>query len=133
MISDKVFNTTGSQRIFGSDFKIISEDHLRVFLDDAVVSRDDYDLINNAAVFNVAPLIGQTITIQVGTTPADILDSPTDVGTVAANIDDISFIASQLEVINPLKDILETQENVTNLYDAFRLILKVYFLITLKY
>ena len=32
MISDKVFNTNGSQKIFGSDFPIISEDHVRVFL-----------------------------------------------------------------------------------------------------
>ena len=97
MISDKVFNTTGTQRIFGSDFKIISGDHIRVFLDGIVISRDKYDLINNAAVFNVAPVLGQVLTLQVGTTPADIIESPTDAGIVAANIADITSVAGQIE------------------------------------
>jgi hypothetical protein len=92
MVSDKVFNTDGTQKIFSSDFDIISEDHLRVYLGAAVVSRDDYDLINNAAVFNVAPTTGQVMTVQVGTTPADILVSPTDAGIVAANIADINAL-----------------------------------------
>jgi len=61
MVSDKVFNTDGAQKIFSSDFDIISEDHIRVFLDGVVVSRDDYDLINNAAVFFTAPTTLQGI------------------------------------------------------------------------
>ncbi len=93
MVSDKVFNTDGTQKIFSSDFAIISEDHLRVYLGTAVVSRDDYDLINNAAVFNVSPTAGQVMTLQVGTTPADILTSPTDAGIVAANIADVNTVA----------------------------------------
>jgi hypothetical protein len=92
MVSDKVFNTDGTQKIFSSDFTIISEDHIRVYLGASVVSRDDYDLINNAAVFNVAPTTGQVMTVQVGTTPADILTSPTDAGIVAANIADINAL-----------------------------------------
>ena len=92
MVSDKVFSTDGTQKIFSSDFAIISEDHLRVYLGASVVSRDDYDLINNAAVFNVAPTTGQVLTVQVGTTPADILVSPTDASIVAANIADINAL-----------------------------------------
>ncbi len=93
MVSDKVFSTDGTQNIFSSDFKVISEDHLRVFLDGVVQSRDDYDLINNAAVFHTAPTAGQTLTLQVGTTPGDILVAPTEAGTVAANITNVNTVA----------------------------------------
>jgi hypothetical protein len=93
MVSDKVFNTDGTQKIFSSDFAIISEDHIRVHLGAAVVSRDNYDLINNAAVFNEAPAASQVLRLQVGTTPADILVSPTDAGIVAANISNINTVA----------------------------------------
>ena len=123
MISDKVFNTTGTQKIFGSDFKIISEDHLRVFLDGVVVPRDSYDLINNAAVFNIAPLTGQVITLQVGTTPADILESPTTAGIVAANIDDIILVASQLAALSSISDIADVtslKEDTAAIYATFK-------------
>ena len=99
MLSDKSINTNGTQTVFSSDFPIISEDHLRVFLDDVVVSRDDYDLINNAAVFFTAPASGQALIVQVGTTPADILESPTNIGTVASNIDDITSVADNMATI----------------------------------
>ena len=104
MVSDKVFNTDGIQRIFGSDFDIISEDHLRVFFDGVVQSRDDYDLINNAAVFVTAPTTGQVLTLQVGTTPGDILTAPTDAGIVAANIVDINTVADNTTNINIVSD-----------------------------
>jgi len=104
MVSDKVFTTDGTQKIFSSDFDVISEDHIRVFLDGTVVSRDDYDLINNAAVFFTPPTSGQTLTLQVGTTPADILTSPTDAGIVAANIADVNTVAANIADVNDVQD-----------------------------
>ena len=100
MVSDKVFTTDGTQNIFSSDFEVISEDHLRVFLGSTVVSRDNYDLINNAAVFFTPPTSGQTLTLQVGTTPADILSAPTDAGIVAANIADVNTVAGSITDVN---------------------------------
>jgi len=108
MVSDKVFTTDGTQKIFSSDFSVISEDHLRVFLDGTVVSRDDYDLINNAAVFFTAPTSGQALTLQVGTTPGDILSAPTDAGIVAANITDVNDVA------NSITDVNEVQDNIAD-------------------
>jgi len=115
MVSDKVFTTDGTQKIFSSDFDVISEDHLRVFLDGTVVSRDDYDLINNAAVFHVAPAASQTLTLQVGTTPADILTSPTDAGIVAANIADIQSLADIAGDISTVENISSDVETVADL------------------
>jgi hypothetical protein len=119
MVSDKVFNTDGTQKIFSSDFDIISEDHLRVYLGAAVVSRDDYDLINNAAVFNVAPTTGQVMTVQVGTTPADILVSPTDAGIVAANIADINALEDILgDIVSVSTNNADVTTVATNIADV---------------
>ena len=104
MVSDKAFTTDGSQKIFTSDFEVISEDHLRVFLDSVVQSRDDYDLINNAAVFHVAPTAGQAMILQVGTTPGDILDAPTDAGIVALNIADVNTVANNIDDVTSVAD-----------------------------
>ena len=73
MVTDKSFIATGTQRIFSSDFAIISDEHLRVYLDNTVVAPTKYDLINNAAVFHTAPAVGIEVTVQVGTTPDDLL------------------------------------------------------------
>jgi len=119
MVSDKVFTTDGTQNIFSSDFEIISEDHLRVFLDGTVVSRDDYDLINNAAVFHSPPTSGQTLTLQVGTTPADILTAPTDAGIVAANISDINDVADALgDIATILANIADINDVADDLNEA---------------
>jgi hypothetical protein len=119
MVSDKVFNTDGIQKIFSSDFAIISEDHLRVYLGTSVVSRDDYDLINNAAVFNVAPTTGQVMTVQVGTTPADILVSPTDAGIVAANIADINALEDILgDIVSVSTNNADVTTVATNIADV---------------
>jgi len=119
MVSDKVFTTDGTQKIFSSDFDVISEDHIRVFLDGTVVSRDDYDLINNAAVFFTPPTSGQTLTLQVGTTPADILTSPTDAGIVAANITDINNVADALgDIATILANIADINDVADDLNEA---------------
>ena len=119
MVSDKVFNTDGAQKIFSSDFDIISEDHIRVFLDGVVVSRDDYDLINNAAVFFTAPTTGQALTVQVGTTPADILSAPTDAGIVAANIANVNNVGNNIDDVNTVAgDLTNVDIVATNIADV---------------
>jgi len=115
MVSDKVFTTDGTTNIFTSDFPVISEDHIRVFLGGTVVSRDDYDLINNSAVFFTAPTTGQTLTLQVGTTPADILTSPTDAGIVAANIADVQTLADIAGDISTVENISGDVETVADI------------------
>ena len=101
MVSDKVLPSNGSQRIFTIGLNVLSESHLKIYLDGVAISADDYDLINNAAVFHTAPAEG-TLTLQVGTTPDDLLLTPTDAGIVAGKIDSITLLADNIDIIEDL-------------------------------
>ena len=103
MVSDKVLPSNGSQRIFTIGLNVLSESHLKIYLDGVAISADDYDLINNAAVFHTAPAEG-TLTLQVGTTPDDLLLTPTDAGIVAANIDNVATVAGSIASVNTVAD-----------------------------
>jgi hypothetical protein len=103
MVSDKVLPSNGSQRIFTIGLNVLSESHLKIYLDGVAISADDYDLINNAAVFHTAPAEG-TLTLQVGTTPDDLLLTPTDAGIVAANMDNVVLAAQSVATIVTVAD-----------------------------
>ena len=103
MVSDKVLPSNGSQRIFTIGLNVLSESHLKIYLDGVAISADDYDLINNAAVFHTAPAEG-TLTLQVGTTPDDLLLTPTDAGIVAANMDNVVLAAQSVATIETVAD-----------------------------
>jgi len=103
MVSDKVLPSNGSQRIFTIGLNVLSESHLKIYLDGVAISADDYDLINNAAVFHTAPAEG-TLTLQVGTTPDDLLLTPTDAGIVAANMDNVVLAAQSVAAIQTVAD-----------------------------
>lgn len=74
MISEKIFNTNGTIKIFTSDFEIFSDSHIKVYLDDNEVTFDNFDIINNSVVFNTAPISGQQLKILVSTTPDEFID-----------------------------------------------------------
>jgi len=115
MVSDKVLPSNGSQRIFTIGLNVLSESHLKIYLDGVAISADDYDLINNAAVFHTAPAEG-TLTLQVGTTPDDLLLTPTDAGIVAANMDNVVLAAQSVATIQTVADnILDVNTNATNI------------------
>jgi len=103
MVSDKVLPSNGSQRIFTIGLNVLSESHLKIYLDGVAISADDYDLINNAAVFHTAPAEG-TLTLQVGTTPDDLLLTPTDAGIVAANMDNVVLAVQNVATIQTVAD-----------------------------
>jgi len=103
MVSDKVLPSNGSQRIFTIGLNVLSESHLKIYLDGVAISADDYDLINNAAVFHTAPAEG-TLTLQVGTTPDDLLLTPTDAGIVAANMDNVVLAVQNVATIVTVAD-----------------------------
>jgi hypothetical protein len=103
MGSDKVLPSNGSQRIFTIGLNVLSESHLKIYLDGVAISADDYDLINNAAVFHTAPEEG-TLTLQVGTTPDDLLLTPTDAGIVAANMDNVVLVGQSVATIQTVAD-----------------------------
>ena len=116
MVSDKVLPSNGSQRIFTIGLNVLSESHLKIYLDGAPISADDYDLINNAAVFHTAPAEG-ILTLQIGETPDDLLLTPTDAGIVAANmkdIQDLALVANDIQRLNTGS----TANNIDRLEDS---------------
>lgn len=99
-VVSKLYIADGSTRIFSSDFSVISESHIAVYVDDVLISKSQYDTINDAAVFNVAPDNGANIEVVVGTTPDEILTPPTHIATVANSIDDIEVVSDNIEDVN---------------------------------
>jgi hypothetical protein len=66
-------------------------------------------------VFHTAPAEG-TLTLQVGTTPDDLLLTPTDAGIVAANMDNVVLAAQSVATIQTVADnILDVNTNATNI------------------
>jgi hypothetical protein len=109
MISDKIIEADGATNVFSVGFRIISDDHIKVFQTplggtEFTTSRDDYTIINNSVVFDTAPSADTTLTIQVSTDAGDLLFSPTFVGTVAASIDDVEVVADHVDHIQVVSE-----------------------------
>jgi hypothetical protein len=109
MISDKIIDGDGATTVFSVGFRIISDDHIKVFQTplggtEFTTSRDDYTIINNSVVFDTAPSADTTLTIQVSTDAGDLLFSPTSVGTVAESIGDVEVVADHVEHIQVVSE-----------------------------
>ena len=104
MVSDKAFTTDGSSKIYSVDFHIISDNHCNVYINNILQSKSIYDIINNAVVFETTPAAGQNLTIQVGTTPDDLLTTPTEAGIVATNIAAVNTVANNIDDVTSVAD-----------------------------
>ena len=117
-IVSKTYLANGSNKIFSSDFKVLSDSHLEVTVGGVMVSKSDYDLINNAAVFNVAPALNSTVVVRVGTTPDDLLTDNTDIEIVSESIADVNTLADHINDINAIgTDISNVNEVADNMDD----------------
>lgn len=117
-IVSKNYTGNGSTKIFSSDFKVPSESHIEVTVDGVLVSKSDYDLINNAAVFSVAPDDGTAVVVRVGTTPDDLLTSTTNIDSVAQNLTAINTLEDNLAAVNTVAtNIASVNTNTDNIAD----------------
>ena len=103
-IVSKVFQANGSTKIFQSDFKVLSENHIEVRIDGVLASKVEYDTINNAAVFKLPPTNGAIVEVLVGTTPDELLTAPSDVATVATNMNAVLNLEANLTNVNLLSN-----------------------------
>ena len=113
-IVSKTYLANGSNKIFSSDFKVLSDSHLEVTVGGVMVSKSDYDLINNAAVFNVAPALNSTVVVRVGTTPDDLLTDNTDIEIVSESIADVNTLADNINDINSVATNIASIQDVTD-------------------
>ena len=93
------FNGNGKNKQFQILGAIPSESHLRVWINDVILSSDKWDLLGNIVLLDEAPLEGEKIDFIVSTTGTDLPASPSDVGIVALNIDDIISVADSMDTI----------------------------------
>jgi hypothetical protein len=121
MISEKLYIADGTSKIFGSDFNIVTEDYVRVFVDAQIQAVTSYDLINNSIVFDTAPTASSEIRIQVATQPDELQTNPTDVFIVASNVDDVNTVATDITNVNTVAtNVTDVNSVATNMAEVLQ-------------
>lgn len=140
MISEKNYDIGFSpSKVFMSDNPIRSKLYCRVFIDKIgegtweVVNENEYDVINDSIVFSEFP-IGKFLSMQVSTTPAELMQSPTEntiivsikneikevanvagnIITVADSIDDLGVVSDNITKVQTVSDSITNVNNVGN-------------------
>jgi len=123
-ITEKLFDEgiDGTNRVFSSDVAIKGELYVRVFTAITVdnidtwtmISSEDYGVINDNVVFDVAPTADK-LTLQVATTPEELTANPTDVTLVASMYEDLGKILNNEVNINKVANIDTDVTKVANI------------------
>ena len=118
----QIYNGDGSTRDFTILGEILSESHLRVWIDDVLQSSDDWDLLGNTVLFNDAPDDGANVQFLVSTTGTDFPSNPSAIGDVSININDVITVAANIGIINTVannKTNIDTiGENISNVINV---------------
>ena len=101
----QVYSGDGSTRDFTILGEILSESHLRVWINDELQSSDDWDLLGNSVLFDTAPLVDDIVQFLVSTTGTDFPSNPSAVGNVSIYINEVIALSNALPTIIPLLDI----------------------------
>lgn len=103
MISTKVFELDGVNKVFGSDVPIKGIDFVAVYINNVGLPNDyervntiDYNIINDSVVFNTAPT-GIFLRLVVTTERSELLNTPTNTATVATNIEKVNKVAENID------------------------------------
>ena len=97
-----IYSGDGSTRVYPIPTYIQGDDYIRIEINGVhQVDRSKWDIVNNSIIFVTAPITTATIDVQVATSVEALaeLGIVTNVDIVAANIVDISDIASNLDEI----------------------------------
>lgn len=118
----QIYNGDGSTRDFTILGEILSESHLRVWIDDVLQSSDDWDLLGNTVLFNDAPDDGANVQFLVSTTGTDFPSNPSAIGDVSININDVITVAANIGIINTvstnINDAIVVGSNIDNVNDV---------------
>jgi len=112
------FIADGTQRNFQVASTILSESHLRVHYYynglDNPVSGDEWDLLSDTVLFNVAPTSGYVVKITVSSDGYGLEDSPTNISKVADNINSIITTAQSIGSVNTVASKISYVETTAN-------------------
>ncbi|MGL5752325.1 MAG: hypothetical protein ACRCXT_17450 [Paraclostridium sp.] len=120
MISEKNYDISFSpSKVFMSDNPIRSKLYCRVFIDKIgegtweVVNENEYDVINDSIVFSEFP-IGKFLSMQVSTTPAELMQSPTENTIIVSIKNEIKEVADVASSIITVTDNITKVQTVTD-------------------
>ncbi len=112
----QVFEGDGTTRDFTILGEILSESHVRVWIDDVIQSSDDWDLLGSTVIFDTAPNDGVNIQFLVSTTGTDFPSNPSAIGDVSININDVITVAANLGIISTtstnINDVVTVASNI---------------------
>ena len=85
--------------IYQASGVVLGNKFIKVILDNTILPQEDYEIINNAVVFETSP-IGSTLTIETST-DEDFLNVPTSIYTlVGESQDKLEIVAADIESVN---------------------------------
>jgi len=114
-VTTESFNSNGELKVFTVASTILSQSHCRVDfyyddgsgeLTDHAVASNLWDVINNSIVFKEAPDNGYIVKITISTDGEGLDTPPSDLSSLAAEINDV------LNVNDNLETILEVNDNI---------------------
>ena len=118
MTTPKVFTLNGVTKVFQSDVPIKGLDYVVAYISTTgvsgtynIVSQSLYSLINDSIVFTVAPT-GSYLRLIVGTNRSELLNSPSNIATVAVNMDAVNFAATNIDSIIDSYNVIATAQNI---------------------
>lgn len=118
MTTPKVFTLNGVTKVFQSDVPIKGLDYVVAYISTTgvsgtynIVSQSLYSLINDSIVFTVAPT-GSYLRLIVGTNRSELLNSPSNIATVAVNMDAVNFVATNIDSIIDSYNVFTTAQNI---------------------
>jgi hypothetical protein len=119
-LSTESYSADGLQKEFTVANTVLSESHVRVhyYYDsiDHSVSSDYWDLLGSTILFATAPTAGHVVKITVSSDGTGLDDSPTNISTIANNIDDVVLAGqSAVAIVTVADNILDVNTNATNI------------------
>ena len=123
MTTPKVFTLDGVNKVFQADVPIKGRDYVVAYISATgltnsytLVSQSLYSIINDAIVFNIAP-VGTFLRVVVGSNRSELLNAPNNTANVSANMDAINYVAGNIDAIVNAYSVIATAENITVITD----------------
>ena len=118
MTTPKIFELDGINKVFQSDVPIKGKDYVAVYISQTglsnsytIVSQGLYTISNEAVVFTVAPT-GTYLRLIVGTNRSELLNTPSNIATIASNIDAINYVSRNIDARVDAYTVIATSENI---------------------
>ena len=99
IISEQTYTGNGTQREFSTSSNVLSDSHVGVWIDDERIGTDEYNVLGNVVLLNIAPSVDSVITLMVSDNGEDLDVSPTKLSEIYSNIDDVELVSTNMDSV----------------------------------